>query len=380
MAVTPMRGPGIGLPLAPGLYTPYTGPVFGNEIALQAGMDYHIPAGQWLVTPGPYTFIQFKDPLTTLWRTIPNAGNAPTPITSDGVNFRLINLTGFCIGAVVTNAGTGYTSTPSVTISTTGATCTPIMGGAISTTITVGTAGAGYNYPPLVLIGPPPIGAGVQATAYATLTTGTIGSITVVDQGAGYTAAPPVYIIPDPRDTGPTTAAAATTALVASGSAGGAQTLAAVIINPNGATAVTAAPTFTVSGGGGSSAAVSPVMCGALTGATQTVAGVGYTNSSAFQVRTFGGLYAGAAAAVKNPSISTGLFVPRQGSLVGAASGAGALGTTQLNAASIVDAGLVQAIPSAVVDSAGAVAPSTIAQVAATVGGSPVDVSLIQPC
>jgi len=51
---------------------------------------------------------------------------------------------------------------------------------------------------PLILTDPPPPG-GVQATAYATLTSGGgIASITMDNAGAGYTFSPTFYILPQP--------------------------------------------------------------------------------------------------------------------------------------------------------------------------------------
>lgn len=368
MASTPQRGPGIGLPRTPGTYTTYLNSVFNNEIPLQAGATYIIPAGQWIITPGVYTMLQFRDPVTNVFRGFANATNDPTVVSSDGTNFRLANFTGYAIGASVTNVGSGYTSVPTVTGG--GATWQAFVGGTV-TGITVGTAGAGYTLPPMVFIDPPPPG-GLQATATATLSTGTVSAVTLLDQGAGYTTAPTVYLVADPRDTGPTTAALATSAI------GGSGTITALLVTNHGTTLNTSVPSLTFTGGGGSAAAATAVMCFAVTGATQTVAGVAYTNSSAFQVRSFGGVVA-ASTVAKQPSWSTGSFVPRTASIVGSASGAGAIGTTQLTAATVVDGGLCQAVPSAVVDSAGAVAPSTIAQVAVTVGSSAVDVSLVQP-
>ena len=387
MAITPMRGAGIGLPLNPGLVTPYTGPVFGNEIQLQGGQTFLIPAGQWVITPGPYTFIQFLDPITGIWRNFPNAGNTPTLVSSDGQNFRLANVTGQQVAAVVTNSGSGYTSTPTVAVSGTGgSTWKAIVGGAISTTLTITTAGAGYNYPPVVILSAPPAG-GVQATAIATLSSG-VPSFTVIDQGAGYTSAPTVTVIPDPREAtagtpGPTTAVVATTALVASGSAGGAQTVSAVICtNPGtGVLAGTAIPTLTFSGGGGSSAAATIVMCMCATPTNSVVTGTysGFGTNN-FALRTIGGLNA-STPTVKNPTLGANVFTPRQAQLFNATN-AGAIATAQLTGATVVDGGLFQAIPSTVIDPAIAgtsTFPTFGTSITLGLGASPTDTSLIQP-
>src|SRR5580765_2201203 len=172
-------------------------------VALGSGELFMIPSVQYVVLPGPYTFLQWYDPVTTLWRTVQTATqNATFPISTDGFNWRLANLTGCMVGASITNAGTGYTNgvyypstqyaisspfaslqagtaaAPSVTMSAAGgsviAQCNLIVGGAINSTIAITTAGAGYARPPILAIDPPPPG-GVPATAVCTLTAGAIG-------------------------------------------------------------------------------------------------------------------------------------------------------------------------------------------------------------
>lgn len=390
MAITPMRGAGVNLPLNPGLYTPYTGPVFGNELNLTAGQTYLVPAGQWFITTGIYTFLQFYDPVTLTWRNLPNAQNTPTFISSDGVNFRLANLTGYAVGAVVTNGGSGYTSAPTVSISGNATTFRAVVGGAIAAP-TVVTAGAGYNYPPTIIISPPPAG-GVQALGYATLSSG-VPSITITDYGAGYLSAPTISIVPDPREAtaaspGPTTATVATTTITASAG----KVTAVLATGFSAQTAVsTSLPALTFTGGGGSSAAATPVMCWSATGLTQVVAGVAYGTSLPTQARTLGGSYnfsvsaavasySAAAAGLANPSVSTGLFVPRQAQIGLVSSAGGALGTTQFGAATLIDAGLFQSIPYAYLgDTTFTAAPTTLATATVNVGSSPVDTTLIQP-
>jgi len=62
--------------------------------------------------------------------------------------------------------------------------------------ITVTNAGSGYTSAPSVTIEPPGSAGGVQATAFADIdnTTGEVSSITVVDQGSGYTDVPLVTL------------------------------------------------------------------------------------------------------------------------------------------------------------------------------------------
>src|SRR5258708_32938733 len=167
-------------------------------IPLGSGDLFMIPSGQYQVLPGPFTFLPWYDPITTLCRTLQTATqNAGIPVSSDGFNWRLANLTGCMVGASVTGAGSGLTTgiyypsaqyaisgsfaslqagtaaAPSVVMSAGGgsvlAQCNIIVGGAINSTIAITTAGAGYPRPPVLLIDPPPP-RGVPPTAVCTPT------------------------------------------------------------------------------------------------------------------------------------------------------------------------------------------------------------------
>lgn len=349
-------GPGINLGLR-GLTT--------NAISLAAGAIYTVPAGPYWVTPGAYTFIQFKDPITGEWRLHAPLGSVPTFITSDGSNYRVANLTGCVIGARLTNAGSGYTSQPTVTFSAGGATATAIMGQVVSTTVTITNGGANYTYAPTVLVSPPPFG-GLPAKATASLTNGVVTSITITDQGAGYGAGPngviaslnqpTLTIIPNPEDpnlistTNPITPATATVIMDPT-SAG---TVTAVLVTSPG-TPQTSVPTIAFSGGGGTGAAATSLMAFAVT--AQTVSGgSGYTAPANYQ--TSGGVLTTAAAytTTYNP-----LVVPRQ------ASGIVNLSGGALSSVTLVDNGLFQAVPSALVLTSGTSSIGTIAT--PTVGG-----------
>lgn len=360
MAITPQGGPGIGWGLKP---------LVGNNnmITLQAGESYIIPAGQYYVAPGSYSNLQTLDPITGLWRGIGNHPSQTRFVTTDGVNVRIANLTGCAVGGYVTNVGSGYTSAPTVTASAGGSTWTAIVGGAVSSSVTVGTAGTGYTYPPQVVFSAPPAG-GVQATGYSTLSGATVGSVTVTNQGAGYVTAPTVTFVNDPRDTTGVNAAA-TTALTGSG------TITAVLCTNQG-TPQTTVPTLSFAGGGGSAAAATVVMAFAATGFTVSNAGVAYGNAQPFAVITAGGIVGGAAGAVVNPAVSTGLFTPRQANFSGTTTGASVITAT----GSVVnDGGLFQAVPNGFVLPSGTSAlPTTTAIVAITVGGV-TDTTFIQP-
>lgn len=364
MASTLQGGSGIGLMTNP--VVAGTNNTSINEVTLQAGLMKILPPGQLLVTPGPVTMIQFKDPITNLWRSFGQGSNSAKYISSDGGNFRLANLTGCAIGAYVTNVGSAYTSAPTVTAGAGSSTWQAFISGAISQTVTVGAAGSGYLYPPLVIISPPPAGC-IQATAFCTLSAGTVSTVTVVDQGAGYTTAPTITFVNDPRDTAGS-GAIATTTLVTAG------TIVAIVCTNHG-TPVTSVPTLTISGGGGSSGAATAVMCFTATGFTVGTAGAVYGNAQPFAVLGMGGTVTGAAGAVINPTIGQTLITPRMANITGTSTSGGAVTATGLV---VADGGLFPAVPTGFVLPAGTGAlPTTTAIVTITVGGV-TDTSLMQ--
>lgn len=280
MAMPRIGGAGVNLPV-PGLATnsvavgsapfvagSFSGPT--NIVTLFPSEVYNIPPGTWMVTPGPYTFLQWLDPVTVtsttgttgaigLWRTKPTSATRSDFIDSDGTNWRLANLTGCPIGAVITTGGATNPYTNGIGSTATGVTVTPsagaskwlpIVGGAVSATLATATgtttAGAGFNYAPICVIDAPPAG-GMQATAYVTsLSSGTIpvANVVITNQGAGYTTAPNLTFIPDPREAfastpGPTTNAVVVLTLTATGQLTG-------LYPYDHGTAVTSVPTLTI--------------------------------------------------------------------------------------------------------------------------------------
>lgn len=330
---------------------------YQDALALGSGETFVIPAGQWYVTPGLYTFIQVRDPITNLWRVQEQTPNTTRFVTSDGVNTRVANLTGCALGALVTNVGSGYTSAPTVTASSGSSAWTAIVGGAINSTVTITTAGAGYSHKPMLIVEPPPNG-GIPATVIvSTVSGGAITGVTVIDQGAGYTSAPAITVVPDPRDT-VTTLAVLTTALTGSG------TITAIVCTDHG-TPLTAVPTLTISGGGGSSAAATAVMCFTATGLTITNAGAAYGNALPVLVNIAGGRITTAAGAVVNPNTGVGLINPRQGigTLISEAGG------TLVNQPTFDDSGLFSKVPTAFFISSNPTVATTNAVATVTVGG-----------
>lgn len=329
-----------------------------GPLTLAAGQAELIPAGQWLIQPGPYSQIEVYDPITGIWRGLGTQAHDMKCVLSDGQNFRISNLSGCAVGAFVTNVGSGYTSAPTVTASAGGSAWRAIVGGAINTTVTITSGGSGYTYPPLLLIDPPPVG-GVVATATCTISAGAINAVTVVNQGAGYLVAPNITILPDPRDTAGTGGV-----LTVNSTLAGAGTVTAVVCTDQG-TPQTSVPTLSFSGGGGSSAAATAVMCFAVTGFTITTPGAAYGNAQPFVILTGGGIVGGSAGAVVNPALGPGRFTPRQANITGVSNAGG----VPLTAGAVVnDGGLFQAVPTGFVLAGNAV-PTTQMQPAMTVGG-----------
>jgi hypothetical protein len=243
-----------------------------NALSLSAGQIYNIPSGNWYVTPGPYTSLQYLEPVTGIWRNFGASPNqTPTFIVTDGGNYRLANLTGCPVGAIITNAGaTGLTTGIGLTATTLGvapsagaSVWSAIVGGAMSLTVTTGvtgaTAGNGFLYPPTIVL-PAPQPGGFQATATATVTGGTLlaAQVTITNQGAGYvntlsTTYYAITVVNDPRDT------AGNGANLRIQTTGTGTVTMLYPVNPG--NPVTAVPTFTFTGGGGTpSLAATPVM------------------------------------------------------------------------------------------------------------------------
>src|SRR5712692_1317835 len=114
-------------------------PQIANTIPVQlaAGSLFIIPPGQFHVAMGKYTRLQFFDANANLWRHVPKDLSTTAFIYSDGANYRLANLSGCPVGAVITNAGSGQTNgfgTVTITPSAGGSVWRSIVGGAVNTT------------------------------------------------------------------------------------------------------------------------------------------------------------------------------------------------------------------------------------------------------
>ncbi len=303
------------------------------KYALQAGEVTLIPAGTWVIRPGNYCIVQQYNPITTCWENMSDTGTRDNFwVNSDGVNWRVANTTGCVVGALITNAGSGYTGNPACTAASGGATFVSILGGAINTTVTVVKGGTNYVYPPQVQIAAPPA-PGVPATAYCTLSGGAVSTITVTNQGAGYLIAPAVTLVNDPRDT-TGSGASATTTLTGSG------TFTAILVSNHG-TPLTSVPNLTPTGTAGSSAAATAIMNFTITAYGISTAGAGYTAAAGHASIMITPTATAGTAAYTNPDYQTGITRMRACLINAVTSGAGAITTTQ----QVIDGGCYQAVP-----------------------------------
>lgn len=360
----------MGLFSGPGL-TPSLKGIATNVISLTGGECWTVyPAGWWMIRQGKFTTLQQYDPITGIWRTIGGGATAGGVeyIYSDGENYRLANQTGCIVGAIVTTAGSGYTSPPTVTATPFSGTTAPVfkavVGGAVGTAITIANGGSNYTYPPIVMFQAPPAG-GVQATGHCTLTTGAVATVVVDDQGAGYSNPPTIQFLNDPREgvNGITqgSGAAAVATLT------GANTVTAVLVLDHGLplTAQTAVPTLAFSGGGGTNAAATSIVDWTIQGYTVTSSGTGYTG--AVLISAYGPTLTGAS--YVNPTIQYNLVKGRAATIVAAitASNITATGST------VSDGGVYPGVPNLI--SYFNTPPTTAAVLGFTMGSSGNDVS-----
>lgn len=284
-------GVGVSLPL---------GQLGTNEFSLLASQVFLIPSGFFNMNLGRALTPQVLDPVMNIWRPIGANGSPFVQIDSDGNNYRIANQTGCAIGAVITNAGTLYTSAPTVTPSAGGSSWVAIVGGAVSTSVNVIAGGANYVYPPQVIIQAPPGGC-IPATGTATISGGAVTAITITNQGAGYPTAPFITLLNDPRDT---TGGGAS----ANCSLTGAQTVTGLLCTNHG-TALATTPTLAFTGGGGSAAAATVLMDQAVASVTVGTAGSGYTDGSK-QITTTGTGLLSLTPIYTNPATQQGLLRP----------------------------------------------------------------------
>src|SRR5262249_6756468 len=156
------------------------------------------------------TVLQWWDPLETMWR-VKEPSPDYTNLNTDGVNFRLVNMSGVVSGVTIGAPGSGGTDgIRPVQTRTTASIAPPAWGGApaqadayviIGGSVpapTVVKGGQNFLVAPLVCCDPPPVG-GRQATFTCQINAqGVITGVTQVEGGAGYLSVPQFYIIPQP--------------------------------------------------------------------------------------------------------------------------------------------------------------------------------------
>lgn len=342
---------------------------------LQPGAARLVPSGTWMYDCGPYTTVQEYDPVQSQWISPGGAGSfgeGPQYINSDGNNYRLVNLCGCIVGANVTTAGSAYTAAAAPVVSFTNAanaSAIAIIGGAVSTTVTVTSGGNSYTYAPLVFLDSPPVGAGYQATATATITSGAVSSVTINNQGAGYTNVPNIYFLNDPRDTTGIGAAAVATLT-------GAGTVTQLIITNQGAPNTTLFPTISFSSG---SAAATAIMVRSIGGVTFSPAGSGYSGNVI--VQGYGSGIGGSANVLTNPKWTSNLVRTRVGTVLAATAVSG--GALSGGGASVFDGGIYAGSSPTIVISGGGplglINTGAIAAVATFTWSNPTDTITLQP-
>ena len=346
---TPLSGPGLGLPLPQNLYpselqnAPYDTPT--NRVALAPGDTLPIPAGTWYITSN-YCIVQYLDPVTGVWAAGPAAAwnGFVTYVKSDGFNCRLANLTGCPYEAIVAAFGSSYvqssTSLTAVGGGQGGSTWLPIVGGALTSTITA--AGAGYGLPPIVFIPAPPPAAnnangvgGIPATGYALISSGTLNRSTgfsLINQGAGYPSPFTVVALPSPND--PNIATGITLATIVFSISGSGSITGALCTNNGGTVADPNATTLSISGAGSNGSLAIQCMQTVIA-ASVSGQGLGYGTISALLTTVGGVPQAGSIAS--SPS-SLGLAWRPRPAQIGLT--VGATGTLGTQLGSIYDGGL----------------------------------------
>lgn len=413
----PLSGPGQGLSLPQFLYPTSSIPSPGNasvanyqydtgtnRVALNAGQEMPIPAGDWYISLGFYLVLEFLDPITGVWSIGSTGGqrSGSTFVKSDGFNVRIANRTGCPVGAAILVSGSGYTQA-STSIVVTGApagvggtalsTWVPIVGGSLSistTTIVTANAGAGYGIAPIAVIPPPAPAAnnpngvgGLPASGYFTIASGTISGFTFTNIGAGYSGTTfNVVGLPNPTDpniaTGITLGTVTFTVSAATGPITG-----VLLTNPGAPYQAGSVNNISLTvSGAGTSASINPIMCQVLTTASIVGGSTLSTASGTFAFITTGGGYPNAGSITQPDSVFIG-GEPRPAwaavALTGGAIGPGTLAATT---ATIYDGGFFYGTPLPILLTSGSTAGTGTVTGSSTIvltTGPKQDVAVIQP-
>ncbi len=177
-------------------------------VNLMPGQVFNIPNGQFLVSPGRYSLLQWYDTNGARWRNYTSQPGQSSDIESDGTNYRVANLTGCPVGAIITNVGNGNVTngynTITVTPSAGNSTWGTLHGGSVNANCNV-VAGGNYSLPPILVWTP----AANQTVPFiapmfnCTMSGNAISRVSVVDQGAGLTDVGTITVIQQNGDTNP---------------------------------------------------------------------------------------------------------------------------------------------------------------------------------
>ena len=161
-------------------------------------------------------------------------------------------------------------------------------------------AGTGYTSAPTVTISAPNNANGVQAQAEVTVSSGAINSITITEAGTGYNSAPTVTV---------SGGGGSNASLVGGLITFATGTVSCLVTNPGSGYTNAANTVVTISGGGGSNATATAIIAGnQVNTIIMTNPGSGYTNSANITVAITGGAGANATAkAIINSSANNGI-------------------------------------------------------------------------
>lgn len=369
-------GSGVAVPYPQSLYptelygAPYDAPT--NYVGLPPGAAVYLQPGDFEVSIGEVSFLQYPDPVTGIWRSFPAFRGQTSRVNSNGFNHRIANLTACPVSAVVANGGSGFAQgTATVTSNVGGSLWQAIVGGALSVS-TITAAGAGYGVTPLLYIGAPP-NPGVQATGHVVLTGTSVTSVVLDNVGAGYTTAPVALILPSQFDPNYNTTSITPASVTLVLNTATATAITAALPMNNGASLATlSALTLTAAGGAGTGATLTPLVLQAVASASVVAGGGGWgTATTPAAIQTIGGQTT-ATSAIGNPAVELTKFRPRQ-ALIGATTSSAGL----LSAPVVIDSGLFVAAPTPVIVPGGTL-PTTLASVALTMGGV-FDTIMLQP-
>lgn len=344
-----------------GLFTDAAPVTPSPTLTLAPGQSVIPEVGWYWYGPGASSAVQRYDSRMRVWRHTGDDSFGTRLLYSDGSTLRIANTSGCAVAAVVTTAGSGLTpaTAPTVTASEGGSVWQAIVGGALSTAAIISVAGAGYTYPPVLWIEAPPQ-PGIPATAYATISNGSVSAVTIVNQGAGYSVPPIIAAINDPRDTTGYGAQINATLL------GGGTVTGLMCVDHGSPIASGTIPTLTFSAG---SAAATVVMDWGVTGVTVGTPGAGYGASGAVLATGAGG-YNTSASVLLNNQGHRALQRWRAAAIQVATDASGSLTT-----ATIIDPGRYQAIPTPAFMAIPST-PTTTGVMTFAMGGSATTISL----